>query len=522
MVRCQAITKSTKQQCSREADLNSDFCWQHKPKEIILNEEKKFEKLEKINVNQEYNRIRNRLLNDKNISSTISSNISSTIQEKEEKKIQNITSNIQNVEPDKELITIQGFRDFYDKKRYTLTSRKNNEILQINEEIYLLSYPIKRFTSEEFSKIKFDKIQELLQNDFYQFEVMQGILTVTLSFFELNLNETSKRIHNWIKDLQLISQGTYSYAFDAMIENIKDLFIIKAPKIDKYGESEDYLIHELFVGLFGTNNLRKWIPNFAYVLGGFNCSVPILDNKNKIQSYCGTKGLMANYVIYEKIVGKSLDKVLINETITKFRFLSIFIQLCYALHLANIKIDFTHYDLHTGNILLKIPFKKLFYIPYETENGIEYVRALEIATIIDYGLSHIKYDNKDFGIYSKEEFGILPHKRFPLFDIYKVLLYSMYYFARKNNRDCLEVSRTMLKFFTEEDFKEIIEDEIGYYYALPSLRRLVNISLIDFIKYIRNNIDFSTVIFKDVPKNEKILKCVKNCLSLEEVEKEIY
>ena len=62
--------------------------------------------------------------------------------------------------------------------------------------------------------------------------------------------------------------------------------MIKVPKIP----TKNLLIHEMFIGLNYLNYLRFEIPNFIYVYGGFMCSAPVIDQDNKVVSWCTNNG----------------------------------------------------------------------------------------------------------------------------------------------------------------------------------------------------------------------------------------
>ena len=46
-------------------------------------------------------------------------------------------------------------------------------------------------------------------------------------------------------------------------------------------------MHEAFIGLAGTNQLRKEIPNFSFIYGAFKCDGPIMPGKGKeVKQFC--------------------------------------------------------------------------------------------------------------------------------------------------------------------------------------------------------------------------------------------
>ena len=114
--------------------------------------------------------------------------------------------------------------------------------------------------------------------------------------------------------------------------------------------------------------------------------------------------------------------------------------------MANKMIDFTHYDLHTGNILIRDINIEKFQIQYDTENGVEYITTDLIATFIDFGMSHIynedliiagdHIENGHYGVYNFLYYDVYPNKSWIMSDIYKVLLYSALVSMNANNNEC--------------------------------------------------------------------------------------
>jgi hypothetical protein len=98
---------------------------------------------------------------------------------------------------------------------------------------------------------------------------------------------------------------------------------------------------------------------------------------------------------------------------------SVIFQLFSALHLAHRMIDFTHYDLHENNVLVKkLPHK--VSIPYRNELG-NYIVTRYIPIIIDFGFSHIVHLDKHYGAEAQGpvDYGSRMNRSFPLHDIFR-------------------------------------------------------------------------------------------------------
>lgn len=129
----------------------------------------------------------------------------------------------------------------------------------------------------------------------------------------------------------------------------------------------DDCINEAFVGLLGTNTLNS--PFFAKILAmdyDTPCGKP----------YYHTEEL-CTFVVYEYISGMTLYDYIFTASLDELK--RIFKQIFLALYEANTKIGFTHYDLHCKNVVIR--------------------ESDKLPVIIDYGLSHIKYNGENHGIY---------------------------------------------------------------------------------------------------------------------------
>lgn len=338
-----------------------------------------------------------------------------------------------------------------------------------------------------------DRLTRLIHNQFYDPMVMKAILCVSESiFYSGNGDEIvpyNERIRDWFQDLRQIGQESVEgTAIRASLKGGKkdvmenDIFVIKAPRDPANME----LLHEMFVGL-QLNKLRSQIPNFSYVFGGFKCSPPIIDKETKdITSWCTNTKNSINYVVYE-YVQPSIAMADFSKTCTFEQFCNRLLQICYSIDLAHKKLDFTHYDLHAGNVLDRKTSHELFYIPYTTDNYVtEYLLTDGIATIIDYGISHIKYEEMTFGDYTRQDFQVFPYRSFPISDIYKFLLMNMRYMYHAKNNDCFDKCRSLLAFFNNVETAEsvLLEQDPGYFY-MPYNVKTKDIQVMDFAKYVR-------------------------------------
>jgi hypothetical protein len=384
--------------------------------------------------------------------------------------------------------------EFYENEVRTRKQRENEEKIIMNTPA--CSINAMKALKTNISDLNVDKLAKLLNEQFYDAMVMKTILCITDSiFYTDNGNDAipyNERIREWIRDLKQIGQESVEgIAMRASLKDPKEdpshklqnnIFVIKAPRNPNNME----LLHEMFVGL-QLNKLRSEIPNFAYVFGGFKCAPPIIDKKTKeVELWCSNTENVVNYVIYENIVPSiSMDDF--SKKCIFDQFCNRLFQLCYSIDLANKKFDFTHYDLHAGNVLNRTTNYDQFYIPYLTEKGVrEYLLTDGIATIIDYGISHITYDGVGYGDYSRQDFQVFPDRSFPISDIYKFLLMNMRTMYFNRNDECFGKCRTLLAFFNNiESAEDILANQDAAFFYLPYNQVTSGIKIADFARYMR-------------------------------------
>lgn len=267
-----------------------------------------------------------------------------------------------------------------------------------------------------------------------------------------------------IESLKLLTKEESEEGY-AMLSN-DDLFVIK---VSQKGNRQ--MIHEYFIGVFGLNALRHQIPNFSYILGIFACSPPIIEN-NKIAAYCQNRTEKTYYVIYENIKNAKSVYDFVKEC-TASEFIILHLQIALAISLAFHACSFTHYDLHGDNVLVrKLP--KPIIIAYPFKGRHIYIKTKFIASIIDYGRSHIVYKGESFGM--NNPYASVFNFAFPMRDLYQILFKSVIFILNKRliSNDLLNALREMISFFDDSaihlygsNFIEYLSDIIENYALLP-------------------------------------------------------
>lgn len=400
------------------------------------------------------------------------------------------------------------------------TEQATREIRQFQERQRLLeeqflskSHPCKVSQIQKFQDnlggVNPDKYKQIISDQFYDPAVMRAAMCVADSIFytqpiQSGAVAANQRIREWIRNLRQIgAESVEGYALRADFEDADSVFIVKAPRNPENAE----LIHELFVGI-QLNSLRSLVPNFAYVFGGFKCSPPVIDATKDVVAWCNNTAVSVHYVLYENIApAKSMREYVANCTFSQW--LDKYLQILYALNIAQEKKDFTHYDLHDENVLVRDIGENSFSIPYETErNGTEYLLTDGIATVIDYGFSHVQYKGQHYGVWDKMAWGVFPRRSFPLHDAYKLLLMSMRSMKAAGNTDCYNGATQILRFFNSaESADQIVEQQAQTYYFLPYSEATGSKTMFDLTRYIRENIPIADQIVRAQPGTERLIGC---------------
>lgn len=232
------------------------------------------------------------------------------------------------------------------------------------------------------------------------------------------------KIRNYIKQLFLFGgSSSYGFAFLTQLsDQVSEKDSILVAKVSRRPENPE-LLHEYFIGAFGTNKLRNQIPNFSYILGYFDCSSPYVAKVGKVNetlTFCQTNrgSKQTPYVLYE-LVDNSMQTHIFISKCTESDFLNIFSQVVLSLTYAWQEIGFSHNDLHTGNILIR-ELDQPIYITYPIGDETFGCYTKYIATFIDYGRGAIKYNDKYYG-FAYPEIDVLPERSYPVGDIFKFL-----------------------------------------------------------------------------------------------------
>jgi hypothetical protein len=413
------------------------------------------------------------------------------------------------------------------------------------------------WVQDRLGEIDMRYMEKMLDGSFYSEDVMDTMVCIASSAYLTTSSSLSPndRIRSWIRNLRQI--GTPSVSGVAMLGDAggeyeetsesKNAFIVKAVR-DNSKANE--LLHEVFVAFAGLNRLRKMCPNFAYVYGYFECSGPLsrppndIDPKGKkVATFCSAgKGKNGSVQAVYENVSPAIDFESFTEFCDGESFMQNFFSILMALHIADIQCEFTHYDLHGENVLLRectdtryLKSKKnKFYIPYtltDSDGSVletYYVTSQgRIPTIIDYGRSHIVKDGKHYGMSGEDSYryisqNVYNNRSNPIYDAFKFLgmtLSSGY--RNKNVKFVSEISPILRHFeISEFNVRHIADErkELSNYYALPLKTDVASLeSLIDFCIDYSRGMKWDVVSLKP-PVGEFILTPVSELLKTEILE----
>jgi hypothetical protein len=267
-------------------------------------------------------------------------------------------------------------------------------------------------------------------------------------------NLTKDFFANYISDIhKIINDSSYGDVYNIVSNNKlnQEFFAIKIPKSVHIN-----IYHEAIIGMLALNKLREILPNFMFIYGLFYCSQPLkIPNTNNSYKICPINGLKYGHLVMENIFNsKSLQEIV--NSLTPQEFLNIYLQIINALNLAHKEFDFTHFDLHYGNVLIQELEEPISIPLYTDTKEIIYIKSNKLARIIDYGKSHISINipelNKklSFSFNSSESFY---KKGNPLYDVYKLLMFCAEHIQIQPHKN-LELYRFLLeiyKLFKQKD-----------------------------------------------------------------------
>lgn len=276
---------------------------------------------------------------------------------------------------------------------------------------------------DSLDKVSTPILRDILSQQFKKGADMKAIFCLFNNIFsslssdvkEDGIYVLTKEVKKYIKDFKILISGTDGIVYNATFFSDIEL-IIKLP-INEEGEDKDenerqntikrdMTIREYYIGVKAMNKLRYIVPNFVYTFGCF-----MFDNS--LEKFYEDLSVKKNpFIVYEKIPGvikedKHLNTVrnLIDNKINFNQWLVIFFQLLLALEVAQREVEFTHFDLHFDNVMIRKQDNFEFSLPLDMSTYT--IKNPEfIPVIIDFGRSTCIIDDKTIGAYGFEGFGV--------------------------------------------------------------------------------------------------------------------
>lgn len=325
----------------------------------------------------------------------------------------------------------------------------------------------------------------------------------------------NQKIKNHIVNLKKIGvDGAHGFAFLSDYKSgrktTKQLFVIKSAISEDQAFDESR--HEVIIG-FELNKLRSKIPNFAYVYGGFTCGLPMIINR-KAENWCSANGNV-NYVVYEFINNNTRFQDYTSNCTTE-EFLEKYLQILNSLNLAYKEMDFTHYDLHNDNVLMRIiEGQPKLAIKYTYPNNrVKYHLTESIMTIIDLGFAHLKKDKKiDIGNPAFMAAGVFPNQSNIYVDAYKLLGFCMLTMKSQNYPVYRSLFPLMGFFDKTDSVNDIIDRGRQDLFVCPRVR---DDNLDKLINFITSNYNTRSFLVDYPPRGYKVVIC-EDCKNMKDV-----
>lgn len=386
-------------------------------------------------------------------------------------------------------------------------------------------------------------LSDKLGSQFYSSSVMEATACITNSFIQDNSADAelyTSRIRHFLRGLKAFGaesvsgfalRGSLSTGPEGKVDvkdpasvTAKDIFVVKAPRNP---DDADELVHECIVAFHGTNSMRRrGIPNFAYVYGAFFCSAPLLDtsdqNTKEILAFCNSTETPVCYAIYENI-NNAMGIGSYTENHTAKEIADQMLQTFLAIQCAK-DMEFSHQDLHTDNVMVRKIDSRPFSIMYQLDSdalspgddGVYYFKCetSEIATIIDFGSSHIKAKGGEFGHCGATapllEFGVRKDKYNPYHDQLRLLGTILFTIMRSGNMQKFNQLSGLLGFFTDENHEEYVKKMHKQFFSLPWMDKFNDGKPMSFIVYMLNHyakMGWESPLKKDLDPTTKLFDC---------------
>ena len=307
-----------------------------------------------------------------------------------------------------------------------------------------------------FNKLKDTVDSEVLERLFFMACLQSSDISIPFNYKQKDTNSSLEK-NEWLTNLESFGiKSKQGMVIKSLIFN-NFYIVIKKAKNSKFNE---ITLRDFCVGI-NLNKILNEAPFFVRTLGCFQY-------KNQF------------HIATEFIDGISLKTFIKNKSNTFTDFLNIFFQILLGLELAQNKLNFSHYDLHSDNVIL-VPLNQIFTVSLYGYNYI--IKHNYKPIMIDFGLSSIHTKGKTLGQTSLETKGIYNYLS-PGYDIYVFLLFCLD-ISQNSNLSIFKGITDLLMFFKNETNLSM---ELLTSNHIKSLRKgICNLIPNQFIQYMVQN-----------------------------------
>lgn len=235
----------------------------------------------------------------------------------------------------------------------------------------------------------------------------------------LQKNPEDPYMKSLLKNFETISKGSFGAVYTAENDG-RPLFIVKRPNDVQDEFTQNVFLHESFMGVAAVNQTRKKTPGFIYTYGVIICNgTRKLQRKDAQLQWCSGNGPSVPYIALENVGNSKTLEAFIKDDVFDVKTLAkLLLQVESALKVASEECNFTHYDLHDGNVLIQ-KLDSPINIPIYIQDQTFYMETDLVVRIIDYGLAYAEINGKQFGVDIPTMFKYL--RPYPIRDTFSIL-----------------------------------------------------------------------------------------------------
>lgn len=273
------------------------------------------------------------------------------------------------------------------------------------------------------------------------------------------------------------------------------------------GNRDSY--HEAYIGMSVINGFRRNVPNFMLTYGAFECAMPLYDRDAVVTWCAATADSTTLYTVNEYIAppaapqtnirGKDVRTAIKEGSLSPGGWCGILAQVVCAIDHAHLEADFTHHDLHSGNVMLRgTDETRVVYAVRETARSPTATRHASVATngvhaiIIDFGQVRCMSPIGPVGAQlSAGSTGVERSLSNIMIDIYKFVAFSVMDFYKSGMANPSEMAN-MLEllrnwFVSYEITGQVLVDQFRarHFHAFPWTPQSQHFKIFEYLEHIQ-------------------------------------